>query len=175
MAVGAVQAIGADVVGFARADRVVFPISRRQRADLDAAAGAGRAAETMLISADALLGVPRDVPVEHAARLLAPGLVARVLFSQLAPVGAGDSVRLSVEPGIGRAVLAAWARYLGAVVVEDGQSDATALDEAAVRTARSIAFRRGHLQVGSADVFSVIRQGALDAVLADGADTRAAA
>jgi hypothetical protein len=186
MAVGSIEAIGMNAVGFARGDRVVFPISRRERTDIDTAADFGTPTETLVVSADALIGVPRDVSDERAARLVAPGLVARVLLKQLTPVRTGDRVRLAMEPGIGRGVIAAWARFLGATVLPDaaaaaaqGPADETpdvTLDDDAVRTAQAIAFRRGHLQVGSAEVFAVIRQGGLDAALSDrDADTRAAA
>lgn len=173
MAVGSAEAIGTSAVGFARGDRVVFPISRDERASLgdthDAAGGA------LLVGADRLLGVPRDVGDEQAARLLAPGLVARVLLRQLRPVKTGDRVRIDLPHGIVRAVLAGWARALGAAVVEDQDPAEVILDEDALRQAHAIAFRHGHLQAGSADVFAAIRSGSFDGVLAAAADTEAAA
>jgi hypothetical protein len=169
MAVASVEAIGAHAVGFARGDRVVFPLTREERAPLKEPAGTE--AEPMLVSADRLIGVPRDVGDEHAARLLAPGLAARVLLRQGRPVKAGDRVRVDLALGIGRSVLAAWITALGGTVSGgDGREDGRVpfdivLDEDAWRQAHAIAFRRGHLQVGSADVFGAIRDGVFENVL----------
>jgi NADPH:quinone reductase-like Zn-dependent oxidoreductase len=176
MAVGSVEAIGGHAVGFARGDRVVFPLSREERTALDAE-DAGDGMGTLIVSSERLLGVPRDVGDEQAARLLAPGLATRVLLKQLRPIGTGDRVRIDLEPGIVRAVVSAWATALGATV-EDADDTADAiLDEETLRQAHALAFRRGHLQVGSAEVFAAIRNGAFDDVLgaAGGTGAQAAA
>ena len=164
MAVGSVQAIGAHAVGFARGDRVVFPLTRDERLLLQQTDPAESDSDTLLVSADRLLGVPRDVSDEQAARLLAPGLAARVLLRQLRPLKTGDRVRVDLDPGIARSVISAWAAALGADVVDDEPADAL-LDEDALRQAHGIAFRRGHLQVGSSDVFAAIRDGVFGDVL----------
>jgi hypothetical protein len=176
MAVGAVEAIGAHTVGFARGDRVVFPLTQDERAMLDetdAPAGMG----ALTVSAERLLGVPRDVRDEQAARLLAPGLAARVLLRQLRPVGSGDRVRIDLEAGIVRAVVDAWAVALGATLEGPGMGADVVLDEDLLRQAHAFAFRRGHLQAGSAEVFARIRDGVFDRVLAtaDRSARRAAA
>jgi hypothetical protein len=178
MAVGAVQAIGAHAVGFARGDRVVFPLTPDERALLQHPDPADADPEALLVSADRLLGVPRDVSDEQAARLLAPGLAARVLLRQLRPVKAGDRVRLDLDAGIGRSVLAAWATALGATMCDERERADIAVGEDAWRQAHGAAFRRGHLQVGSAEVFAAIRDGVFDDVLATadgGRGSRAAA
>lgn len=164
MAVGSVDAMGAHAVGFARGDRVVFPLTRDERRLLSEPASLNGEQETLLVGADRLIGVPRDVSDEHAARLLAAGLTARVLLRQLRPVKTGDRVRVELDGGISRAVLVAWVTALGATVVDDEPADVV-LDEAALRQAHGIAFRRGRVQVGSADVFAAIRDGAFDDVL----------
>jgi hypothetical protein len=156
---------------------VVFPLTRDERDTLEDRDAAEADPDILLVGADRLLGVPRDVTDEQAARLLAPGLAARVLLRQLRPVKAGDRVRLELDPGIGRSVLAAWATALGASVGDDRETADVVLGEDAWRQAHGIAFRRGHLQVGSADVFRVIRDGVFDEVLseADAASGQAAA
>lgn len=173
MAVGAVEAIGAHAVGFARGDRVAFPLTRDERTLLDETDELGAGMGALMVSADRLLGVPRDVRDEQAARLLAPGLAARVLLRQLRPVRTGDRVRIDLEPGIVRAVIDAWAGALGATLVGPGLGADVVLDEDLLRQAHSLAFRRGHLQAGSADVFARIRDGVFDRVLA-AADSSAA-
>ncbi|MFC0682205.1 hypothetical protein ACFFGH_30610 [Lysobacter korlensis] len=174
MAVGSVEAMGAHSVGFARGDRVAFPLNREERAVLTAEDEAGGMG-SVVVSAERLLGVPRDVGTEQAARLLAPGLVTRVLLRQLRPIRTGDGVRVDLEPGVVRAVVAAWATALGATL-DDGSSPVDViLDEESLREAHAIAFRRGHLQVGSADVFAAIRDGVFDDVLDTVATGRQAA
>jgi NADPH:quinone reductase-like Zn-dependent oxidoreductase len=164
MAVGSVEAIGGHAVGFARGDRVVFPLNREERAGLDSDDAPGDM-DSLVVSSERLIGVPRDVGDEQAARLLAPGLVTRVLVRQLRAVHTGDRVRVDLEPGIVRAVVVAWLSALGAIL-EDGTAPVDAvLDEDSLRQAHAIAFRRGHLQVGSAEVFAAIRDGVFDDVL----------
>jgi NADPH:quinone reductase-like Zn-dependent oxidoreductase len=177
MAVGSVDAIGAHAVGFARGDRVVFPLTRDERRLLDEPDATDGNEDTLLVGAERLIGVPRDVGDEQAARLLAPGLTARVLLRQVRPVKDGDRVRVDLDPGIGRGVLAAWAAALGATVVGDDESADVVLGEGEVRQSHAIAFRRGRQQVGSADVFAAIRDGVFDDVLTADAETgsRAAA
>jgi hypothetical protein len=166
MAVGTVEAMGAHAVGFARGDRVVFPLGRDERALLERPADPSADPDALLVNADRLLGVPRDVSDEQAARLLAPGLAARVLLRQLRPVKTGDRVRVELEPGVARSVLEAWAASIGALVVDDEDEPADiCLDGAALRQAYGIAFRRGHLQAASADVFAAIRHGVFDDVI----------
>ena len=164
MAVGSVEAIGPDAVGFARGDRVIFPLNREERVGLDAPDAPG-GVESLVVDSERLIGVPRDVGDEQAARLLAPGLVTRVLFRRFGPLGAGDRVRVDLSPGTVRAVVVAWLRALGATVAEDGGPVDAAFDEDALRQAHTTAFRRGHLQVGSAEVFAAIRDGVFDDVL----------
>jgi NADPH:quinone reductase-like Zn-dependent oxidoreductase len=174
MAVGSVEAIGAHAVGFARGDRVVFPLNREERAELDAGDPAD-GLESIVVSSERLVGVPRDVGDEQAARILAPGLVTRVLVRQLRPVHSGDRVRVDLPAGIVRAVLVAWLRALGATLEQEGGPADVVLDEDSLRQAHAIAFRRGHLQVGSAEVFAAIRDGAFDDVLSGSSAGRRAA
>ncbi len=164
MAVGAVEAMGGHAVGFARGDRVVFPLNREERAALGAS-DAASGAESLVVDAERLLGVPRDVADEQAARLLAPGLVTRVLLRQLGPLGGGDRVRVDLPAGVVRAVVVAWLSAQGITIVADGEQVEAVVDEEALRRAHAVAFRGGHLQVGSAEVFGAIRDGVFDAVL----------
>jgi len=163
MAVASVEAIGPHAVGFARGDRVVFPITRTERALLQEPAD--RDSDALLVSGARLIGVPRDVGDEQAARLLAPGLAARVLLRRRRPVQAGDRVHVDVRAGLGRSVLGAWIAALGASVAGEREAADIVIDDDAWRQAHETAFRRGHLQVGSADVFGAIREGVFDDVL----------
>jgi hypothetical protein len=163
MAVASVEAIGPHAVGFARGDRVVFPLTRTERTLLQEPAD--RDSDALLVSGARLIGVPRDVGDEQAARLLAPGLAARVLLRQRRPVQAGDRVRVDLRAGLGKSVLGAWIAALGATVSGDRGTADIVLDDDAWRQAAETAFRRGHLQVGSADVFGAIREGIFDEVL----------
>lgn len=167
MAVGVVQAIGAHAVGFARGDRVVFPVTRGERLALREPDPAAGNTDTLLVDADRLLGIPRDVSDEQAARLLAPGLVARVLLRQLRLVKTGDRVQVDLDAGIGRSVVVAWAVNFGATEAVAGETADLVIEKDAFRRAHGIAFRRGHLQTGSADVFAAIRDGVFDLVLAE--------
>ncbi len=171
MAVGSVEAMGASAVGFARGDRVVFPLNREERAGVVAPGEV----ETLVVDSERLIGVPRDVSDEQAARLLAPGLVTRLLFRKLGPLGAGDRVRVDLAPGIVRAVVAAWLSALGATVADDGGPVDALVDDEGLRLAHRAAFRRGHLQVGAAEVFAAIRDGVFDEVLEESSTGRRAA
>jgi NADPH2:quinone reductase len=100
-----IDAVGANVIGFAAGDRV---------ASLGAAQDI---AEPRLLESESLIGIPRDVSGEQAAALLPQGLVARVLVKETHAVGGGETVLVHAAAGQLGSLIVAWAKSLGATVI----------------------------------------------------------
>ena len=151
MTAATIEQLGDDTAGFARGDRVVFPLGY---------------AQTSVVPTSSLIGIPRDVSDRQAADLLAPGLVARALLRQVYPLRSGDRVHVSFSGETLRAVTEAWATHLGGIVVDDPATAHVVYDERA-RHAASVqaGHRRGRLQEAATDVFLAMRAGVFDAVL----------
>lgn len=146
--VGVVDAAGPDTNGFAPKDRVAWR------------AGSEQIGELVLREQRDVLGVPRWVTDEQVVSYLGPGLVARALV-RTQPFGRGDDVRVvSADPLVSE-MTAAWAKSLGARVVES-QADLAIRDEPRAR--RAVLAGHGRLAEAAVDVFQAIRRGVFDAV-----------
>ena len=102
---GVIDAVGADVVGFAAGDRVA------------SLGGGENIAEVRILESENLIGIPRDVTGEQAAALLPNGLVARVLVKETHAVGGGETVLVHAAAGLLGSLIVAWAKSLGATVI----------------------------------------------------------
>jgi hypothetical protein len=149
-AVGTVDAVGHEAVGFAPGDRVALRVPGT------------RPAFPRIASERDLIGIPKDISFDDAAGILPAGLIARTIVKQLRPVGRGNRIHIH-DDGSGTAnFVAAWARHIGAIVVTDG----TALVNDVVVSAKDFAaarrwkFSHGLAQLAATDVFQLIREGA---------------
>jgi NADPH:quinone reductase-like Zn-dependent oxidoreductase len=147
--VATVDAVGPEVVGFAPGDRVAM---REPSA---------RAGFQRVVSERELIGIPKDVSFDDAAALLASGLVARTILKQLHSIGRGNRISIARDPSGCDRFVAAWARHIGAEVVEaaDGAVDVAVVAADYVAAAR---WRYGHglAQLAASDVFTAMREGA---------------
>lgn len=157
MVAGVIESLGPDTAGFARGDRVAFP-ARSKGAPV---------ADSVVISIDALVGVPRGVPEQQAADLLIPGIVARALLRQVRPMGRGDKVHVSFGGTLLRDVVEAWVNARGGVLVDSAAEADIVYDEATRRrAAHEASLRQGRMQEAAADVFMTMRAGVFDDVQA---------
>lgn len=168
--VGIVDAVGPDTNGFAPRDRVAWrhqPV-RDESVD-DRASGNTEVAELILMDQDDVLGVPSWISDEQVVSYLGAGLIARALVREahsLAtgrshPFGRGDEIRVVSTDPLVRDMTAAWARSLGARIVEKGGAFAIR-DEPQAR--RSILGSHGRLAQATVEVFQAIRAGVFDDV-----------
>jgi len=153
--VGSVDAAGPETSGFAPRDRVTW---RDNGAELG---------ELMLMDQDDVLGVPRWISDEQVVSYLGAGLIARALV-RTRPFGRGDDVRVvSADPLVAE-MTAAWARSLGARIV-DGGGNVAIQDDAKVR--RTVLASHGRLAQAAVEVFQAIRAGVFDSVRTIRGDT----
>jgi D-arabinose 1-dehydrogenase-like Zn-dependent alcohol dehydrogenase len=150
-AVGTVDAVGKEAVGFAAGDRVALRVP------------GSRAAFPQIASERDLIGIPKDVSFDDAAGLLPAGLIARTIVKQLHAIGRGNRVRIAADESGADRFVAAWVRHLGATVLTDADerraSDVVVTSEDFVAARK---WRAGHglAQLAAADVFQLIREGA---------------
>lgn len=146
--VGIVDAAGPDTNGFAPRDRVAWRDTGEQLGEL------------VLRPQRDVLGVPRWITDEQVVSYLGPGLVARALV-RTRPFSRGDGVRVvSAEPLVAD-MTAAWARSLGARIVDD-DGDLAIHDDLRVR--RAVLTGHGKLAEAAVEVFQAIRRGVFDEV-----------
>ncbi|HEY5319449.1 MAG TPA: hypothetical protein VIJ76_01095 [Galbitalea sp.] len=153
-AVGTVDAVGQEAVGFAPGDRVALRVP------------GSRAAFPRIASERDLIGIPKDVSFDDAAGLLPAGLIARTIVKQLHTIGRGDRVHIAANDSGADQFVAAWASYVGATVVTDGevrQTDVRVTDADFV-AAKNWRFGHGLGQLAAADVFQLIRADAFAGV-----------
>jgi len=152
--VGIVDAAGPDTNGFAPRDRVAWR-------DTNTALVIG---DLLLMNQDDVLGVPSWVSDEQVVSYLGAGLIARALV-RTRPFVRGDEVRVvSTDPLIAE-MTAAWAKSLGARVVDGRGVDKAAVaihDEPRVR--RTVLGSHGKLAQAAVEVFQAIRAGVFDGV-----------
>ncbi|TXK17353.1 hypothetical protein [Homoserinibacter sp. GY 40078] len=146
--VGLVDAAGPDTNGFAPRDRVAWRDSGEEFGDL------------VLREQRDVLGVPRWISDEQVVSYLGPGLIARALV-RTRPFGRGDDVRVDSADSLVTEMTAAWARSLGARIV-DSAADLAIQDDTRVR--RSVLAGHGRLAEAAVEVFQAIRQGVFDDV-----------
>lgn len=142
--------VGHAADGFVRGDRVAFPLSL---------------GEHPVIEVDTLIGIPKNVSDRQAADLLAPGLLARALITQVRPLACGDRVAVPLRNSTLRQVVSAWVESLGGVLVDDEAEADVVYDERARRVAAvEASHRQGRLQQAATEVFQTIRAGVFDDV-----------
>jgi hypothetical protein len=149
-AVGVVDAVGQEAVGFAAGDRVTLRVPGK------------RAAFPRIASERDLIGIPKDVSFDDAAGLLPAGLIARTIVKQLHAIGRGNRVHIAADESGADRFVAAWVRHIGAIVATDDDvrpSDVVITPQDYVAARR---WRAGHglAQLAAADVFQLIRNGA---------------
>ncbi len=169
--VGIVDAAGPDTNGFAPRDRVAW----RDVARVDEqAAGSeppvrAELGELLLLDQDDVLGVPSWVSDDQVVSYLGAGLIARALVREAhdmttgrtRPFGRGDEIRVVSTDPLVQEMTAAWAKSLGARVVDQGGAFAIH-DEPQAR--RSILGSHGKLAQAAVEVFQAIRAGVFDGV-----------
>ncbi|HWH98125.1 MAG TPA: hypothetical protein VNS80_07135 [Pseudolysinimonas sp.] len=144
--------MGPDTNGFAPRDRVAW---RDTGQELD---------QLILIDQDDVLGVPVWVSDEKVVSYLGAGLIARALV-RTRPFSRGDEVRIESNDPLVAEMTAAWARSLGARIVDDSTPERA---EVAIQDDR-MARRRGlgshgRLAQAAVEVFQAIRAGVFDDV-----------
>ncbi len=149
-AVGTVDAVGREAVGFAAGDRVALRMP------------GSKPAFPRIASERDLIGIPKDISFDDAAALLPAGMIARTIVKQLRPIGRSNRVHIAADESGADRFVAAWVRHIGATVAADGDVRPTDIrvtteDFAAARRWK---FGHGLGQLAAADVFQLIREGA---------------
>ncbi|HTN59312.1 MAG TPA: hypothetical protein VL043_13680 [Protaetiibacter sp.] len=146
--VGTVDAAGPDTNGFAPRDRVAWRDSGEELGEL------------LLRPQRDVLGVPRWITDEQVVSYLGPGLVARALV-RTRPFSRGDGVRVVSADPLVADMTAAWARSLGARIVE--REGALSIHDD-LRVRRAMLKGHGRLAEAAVEVFQAIRRGVFDEV-----------
>lgn len=156
MVAGVIEGLGPDTAGFARGDRVAFPVPPE----------GAPADDSVVLAIDTLVGIPHGVTERQAADLLVPGIIARALLRQVRPMGDGDRVLVDFDGELVRAVVEAWIRARGGALVDDAQDADIVYDEPAKRFAlHEASLRQGRMQEAAADVFMTMRAGVFDDIV----------
>ena len=153
--VGSVDAAGPDTNGFAPRDRVAWrDVAGDHGEPLD---------ELLLIDQDDVLGVPSWISDEQVVSYLGPALIARALV-RTRPFARGDQVRVvSTDPVVAE-LTAAWARSLGARVVDPDVATARISIHDEPRIHKTVLGSHGKLAQAAVEVFQAIRAGVFDSV-----------
>lgn len=146
---GTIDSVGPDCVGFAVGDRVAFR------------ALATPQGERIVVPDRGLIGIPKDVSLEAAARVFPAALVGRTVVRHTRPVFRGDRVSITSRTGI-EPFLEVWVERLGATVVAPGQPADVVLGDRELRAAAAWSVGPGLAQQAAADIFAAIREGAFD-------------
>jgi hypothetical protein len=168
-----VDAAGPDTNGFAPRDRVAWrdlPVPSTPVPGSDPVAPERAVlGELLLMDQDDVLGVPSWITDDQVVSYLGAGLIARALVREAQdlktgrarPFGRGDDVRVVSTDPLVEEMTAAWAKSLGARIVEQGAVLAIR-DEPKVR--RSVLGSHGRLAQAAVEVFQAIRAGVFDEV-----------
>ena len=148
--VGIVDAAGPDTNGFAPRDRVAWR-------DVVSEVEIG---ELVLMDQDDVLGVPSWISDDQVVSYLGAGLIARALV-RTRPFVRGDEVRIVSTDSVVAEMTAAWAKSLGARVVDKGAAVAIQDDP---RHRRNVLGSHGKLAQAAVEVFQAIRAGVFDDV-----------
>lgn len=105
-AAGVVDAVGEGVAGFAVGDRVAYTSGNY-----------GAYADQRLIDATRLVRLPDDIDDVLVAGMMVRGLTARILLTDVFPVGEGSVILVQAAAGGVGQLLCQWARHLGATVI----------------------------------------------------------
>jgi NADPH:quinone reductase len=150
MIAGTVTDVGLSADGFVRGDRVAFSPAL---------------ADDPVIDVDTLIGIPKNVSDRQAADLLAPGLLARAMITQVHPFARGQRVAVEVGNSTLRQVVSAWVSALGGDLVDDaGEADVVYSEQHRRLAAVEASHRQGRIQQAATEVFQAIRAGVFDDV-----------
>jgi len=150
MVAATVMDVGLAADGFVRGDRVAFPLAL---------------GDQPVVDVGTLIGIPKNVSDRQAADLLAPGLLARAMITQVRPIARGDRVAITLGNETLRNVVSAWVESLGGILVDDLDiADAVYNERARRLAAVEASHRRGKLQEAATEVFQAIRAGVFDGV-----------
>lgn len=105
-AAGVVEAVGEGVTAFAVGDRVAYTSGNY-----------GAYADQRLIDAARLVRLPDDIDDVLVAGMMVRGLTARILLTDVFPVGEGNTILVQAAAGGVGQLLCQWARHLGATVI----------------------------------------------------------
>jgi NADPH2:quinone reductase len=108
---GEIVAVGEDVKGFKRGDRVAF------------VATLGCYAEERNVDVNVLVKLPRAISYETAAAMMLKGLTAQYLLRQTYRVHEGDNILVHAAAGGVGQILCQWGKALGAHVIATVGSD----------------------------------------------------
>lgn len=158
MVAATVADVGLAAEGFVRGDRVAFS---------PALAG------NPIVGVSTLIGVPKNVSDRQAADLLAPGLLARAMISQVQPFARGQRVAVELGNSTLRKVVSAWVSATGGVLV-DSRDDADIVYGEQHRRLAAVeaGHRQGRIQQAATEVFQAIRDGVFDDVHVPQSDAR---
>ena len=147
-AIGRIEAVGPEAGGFAPGDRVAYRFT------------AETPGLTHIIEERDLIGFPKDVAIEKAAALLPMGLIARTIVKQLHSIGRGNRVSVARDDSGAHEFVIAWARHLGAEIVDDAADVAITGED--YRAASMLRNGHGVAQIAASDVFQAVRLGVFD-------------
>ncbi len=103
---GVVEALGADVTGLAKGDRVAYGGS-----------APGSYANLRLMPVDRLVKLPDDISEEQAAAILMKGMTVEYMLQRCYPVNQGDFVLFHAAAGGVGLVAGQWGKSLGATMI----------------------------------------------------------
>ncbi len=150
MVAATVNDVGLAAEGFVRGDRVAFSPAL---------------ASNPIVEIDTLIGVPKNVSDRQAADLLAPGLLARAMISQVQPFARGQRIAVELGNSTLRSVVSAWVTARGGVLVENrDDADIVYGEQHRRRAAVEAGHRQGRIQQAATEVFQAIRDGVFDDV-----------
>ena len=118
---GEIVAVGEDVKGFKRGDRVAFVTTL------------GCYAEERNVNVNLLVKLPRAISYETAAAMMLKGLTAQYLLRQTYRVHEGDNILVHAAAGGVGQILCQWGKALGANVIATVGSDEKAKIASACR------------------------------------------
>lgn len=150
MIAATVTDVGMAAEGFVRGDRVAYSPAL---------------ADNPVVDVSTLIGIPKNVSNRQAADLLAPGLLARAMISQIQPFARGQRVAVELGNSTLRKVVSAWVSARGGVLVSDVDTADIVYGERHRRLAAvEAAHRQGRIQQAAVEVFQAIRDGVFDDV-----------
>jgi NADPH2:quinone reductase len=104
-AAGVIEAVGAEVDGFAAGDRVAYAMAL------------GSYCNARVMGVDKLVRLPDAIDDRTAAAMMLQGMTARYLLKSSFPVQAGDAILVMAAAGGVGTLLCQWANHLGATVI----------------------------------------------------------
>jgi NADPH2:quinone reductase len=109
---GVIDAVGAEVKGFAVGDRVAY-----------AGMPEGACAELRVVPAVRLIALPDNIDERTAAAMMIRGMTARCLLHEVYAVKPGDTILIHAAAGGVGLIMCQWAKHLGATVIGTVSSD----------------------------------------------------